>query len=66
MIAAMLPVEEASQDLHVRYSRALATADWVILMRRPEESASGTGILAPFDVNVTNKLYFLHLLFKIK
>nr|CAI5851554.1 unnamed protein product [Callosobruchus analis] len=34
---------------NVTYSRSLDTADWSILLRRPKESAQGSGLLAPFD-----------------
>ncbi|XP_050297633.1 glutamate receptor ionotropic, kainate 1 [Anthonomus grandis grandis] len=36
----------------VSYSRSLDTAQWVVLMKRPKESASGSGLLAPFTGTV--------------
>ncbi|XP_060530538.1 glutamate receptor U1 [Cylas formicarius] len=36
----------------IRYSRSLDTAEWVVLMLRPKESATGSGLLAPFTASV--------------
>ncbi|XP_077291675.1 ionotropic receptor 76b [Arctopsyche grandis] len=36
----------------VKYSQSLDEGEWVIMMKRPRESASGSGLLAPFDQNV--------------
>ncbi|XP_047004051.1 ionotropic receptor 93a [Schistocerca americana] len=36
----------------VQHSESLAEAPWVFLMKRPLVSASGTGLLAPFDATV--------------
>lgn len=37
---------------YVRYSITLDIGQWVVLMRRPRESATGSGLLAPFSVSV--------------
>lgn len=34
------------------YSTALDEGEWMMIMLRPGESASGAGLLAPFDKNV--------------
>ncbi|XP_076273356.1 ionotropic receptor 76b isoform X2 [Rhynchophorus ferrugineus] len=47
--AAFLPMQY--NDV-VDYSRSLDTAQWVVLMRRPKESATGSGLLAPFTATV--------------
>ncbi|VEN46806.1 unnamed protein product [Callosobruchus maculatus] len=47
-IAGFLPMITTKDD-NVTYSRSLDTADWSILLRRPRESAQGSGLLAPFD-----------------
>nr|CAH7737197.1 unnamed protein product [Callosobruchus chinensis] len=48
LIAGFLPMITTKFD-NVTYSRSLDTADWSILLRRPKESAQGSGLLAPFD-----------------
>ncbi|CAG9761963.1 unnamed protein product [Ceutorhynchus assimilis] len=47
--AAFLPIQYS--DI-VTYSRSLDTAQWVVLMSRPQESASGSRLLAPFTATV--------------
>ncbi|XP_030750751.1 glutamate receptor ionotropic, delta-2 [Sitophilus oryzae] len=47
--AAFLPIQY--NDV-VEYSRGLDTAQWVVLMKRPKESATGSGLLAPFTATV--------------
>jgi glutamate receptor, ionotropic, invertebrate len=37
---------------HMLYSTSLDEGEWMIVMIRPSESASGSGLLAPFDQNV--------------
>lgn len=36
----------------IDYSRALDEGEWVMLMRRPQESATGSGLWAPFTLDV--------------
>ncbi|XP_063233347.1 glutamate receptor ionotropic, delta-1 [Bacillus rossius redtenbacheri] len=36
----------------VRYSFSLGDVDWVVMMKRPRESANGSGLFAPFDTTV--------------
>ncbi|XP_048512132.1 glutamate receptor ionotropic, delta-1 isoform X2 [Athalia rosae] len=51
MAVAFIPVlPELRKNIH--YSTALAEVEWTILMKRPGESASGSGLFAPFDTNV--------------
>nr|WJJ63350.1 ionotropic receptor 76b [Pachyrhinus yasumatsui] len=47
--AAFLPLQYTDV---VSYSRSLDTAQWVVLMKRPAESATGSGLLAPFTATV--------------
>ncbi|RZB39912.1 glutamate receptor ionotropic, delta-1, partial [Asbolus verrucosus] len=48
---AFLPVlTEYSND--ISYSPSLDTGEWVVLMKRPKESATGSGLLAPFTLPV--------------
>ncbi|XP_071445524.1 glutamate receptor ionotropic, kainate 2 [Hetaerina americana] len=49
MAAAFLPMLYTRK---VSYSKALAKEEWVVLLRRPQESASGSSLLAPFDTTV--------------
>nr|QBB73022.1 ionotropic receptor [Protaetia brevitarsis] len=37
---------------HIRFSVSLSKAEWVVLMKRPPVSATGSGLLAPFTVEV--------------
>jgi ionotropic glutamate receptor len=49
--AAFLPVlTQYSTD--VSYSPSMDTGEWVVLMKRPQESATGSGLLAPFTLPV--------------
>ncbi|XP_017777071.1 PREDICTED: glutamate receptor ionotropic, delta-1 [Nicrophorus vespilloides] len=49
--AAFLPVMPAFWDF-IDYSRALDEGEWVVLMKRPPESATGSGLWAPFTLDV--------------
>lgn len=49
--AAFLPVVREGQQL-IQYSRNLDNGEWVVLMKRPTESAQGSGLLAPFTFEV--------------
>lgn len=52
MAVAFLPVLSDTQD-YIKYSvTALDEGEWVMLMKRPILSATGTGLLAPFTLNV--------------
>lgn len=51
LAAAFLPKLIDSNNF-VRYSQSLDEGEWVIMMKRPRESAGGSGLLAPFDFNV--------------
>lgn len=51
LAAAFLPVVREGQQV-VQYSRNLDTGEFVVLMRRPSESAQGSGLLAPFTLGV--------------
>lgn len=49
--AAFLPVIPGLWS-HIRYSRAIDRGEWVVLMNRPQESATGSGLWAPFTLRV--------------
>jgi hypothetical protein len=51
MAAAFLPVFHEMDNL-VKWSTSLDESNWVVMMKRPSESATGSGLLAPFDSNV--------------
>lgn len=52
MAAVFIPVM-ADARKHIEYSTTtLDEGNWIMLMRRPGESATGSGLLAPFDKNV--------------
>ncbi|KAK9869959.1 hypothetical protein WA026_006057 [Henosepilachna vigintioctopunctata] len=48
---AFMPVISQLRD-KVHYSPSLDVGEWVVLMKRPSESATGTGLLAPFTLPV--------------
>ncbi|GJQ83946.1 hypothetical protein Trydic_g8685 [Trypoxylus dichotomus] len=37
---------------HIKFSTSLSKAEWVVLMKRPPVSATGSGLLAPFTFQV--------------
>ncbi|XP_033607033.1 ionotropic receptor 93a isoform X2 [Cryptotermes secundus] len=51
MAAAFLPVFHEMDNL-VNWSTSLDESNWVVMMKRPSESATGSGLLAPFDSTV--------------
>jgi len=51
MAAAFLPVFHEMDNL-VNWSTTLDESNWVVMMKRPSESATGSGLLAPFDSDV--------------
>lgn len=51
LAAAFLPVIREGQQF-LQYSRNLDNGEWVVLMKRPKESAQGSGLLAPFTFDV--------------
>lgn len=51
MAAGFLPILSAYEE-EISYSPMLDTGDWVVLMKRPKESATGSGLLAPFTKEV--------------
>ncbi|XP_046486685.1 glutamate receptor ionotropic, delta-1 [Neodiprion pinetum] len=51
MAVAFVPVVPEFRNL-IKYSTELDEAEWTILMKRPGESATGSGLLAPFDTQV--------------
>ncbi|KAL3267593.1 hypothetical protein HHI36_011711 [Cryptolaemus montrouzieri] len=48
---AFMPVISQFRGL-VHYSPSLDVGEWIVLMKRPSESATGTGLLAPFTFPV--------------
>ncbi|KAJ8950665.1 hypothetical protein NQ314_007795 [Rhamnusium bicolor] len=51
LVAAFLPIINSFRD-SITYSISFDTEEWVVLMRRPKESATGSGLLAPFTTPV--------------
>lgn len=52
MAVAFLPILSDTSDL-IKYSvTTLDEGEWIMLMKRPALSATGTGLLAPFTFNV--------------
>ena len=51
MAAAFLPVFHEMDNL-VNWSTSLDESNWVVMMKRPSESVTGSGLLAPFDSTV--------------
>nr|UVX20223.1 ionotropic receptor [Endoclita signifer] len=51
LAAAFLPILTEARSI-VRYSVALDEGIWMMMLKRPRESAAGSGLLAPFDENV--------------
>lgn len=52
MAAVFLPVLADARN-HIEYSTTtLDEGEWIMIMRRPGESATGSGLLAPFDRSV--------------
>ncbi|XP_015606065.1 uncharacterized protein LOC107272912 isoform X2 [Cephus cinctus] len=51
MAVAFLPVLSEAHNT-VKYGTYLDEMEWTILMKRPQESATGSGLLAPFDTTV--------------
>lgn len=51
LAAAFLPVVPTYWEF-VRYSTSLDSGEWVVLMQRPSQSATGSGLLAPFTWQV--------------
>lgn len=51
MAAAFVPILK-NTDKFLTYSTVLDEGDWKMMLRRPNESAVGSGLLAPFDENV--------------
>lgn len=51
MAAAFLPVVPGSHRM-VLWGVDMVQNDYYMLMKRPKESASGSGLLAPFDTEV--------------
>lgn len=51
MAAAFLPVVPGSHKI-VKWGVDMIQNDYYVLMKRPGESASGSGLMAPFDKEV--------------
>ncbi|XP_047517992.1 glutamate receptor ionotropic, delta-2-like isoform X2 [Pieris napi] len=51
MAAAFIPIMKNS-DQFVTFSTIIDESNWMMMLRRPKESAAGSGLLAPFDENV--------------
>ncbi|CAF4854472.1 unnamed protein product [Pieris macdunnoughi] len=51
LAAAFIPIMKNS-DQFVTFSTVIDECNWMMMLRRPKESAAGSGLLAPFDENV--------------
>lgn len=51
MAAAFIPVLPGLDDI-VKWGIDLTQFQYVVLMKRPKESATGSGLLAPFEIEV--------------
>ncbi|EAA00639.3 AGAP011968-PA [Anopheles gambiae str. PEST] len=51
MAVSFLPILADARQ-HIRYSTGLDEGEWIMIMVRPMESASGSGLLAPFNRDV--------------
>ncbi len=51
MIAAFIPVLPGLED-KLQWGVELSHFEYVVMMRRPKESATGSGLLAPFEIEV--------------
>lgn len=60
MAAAFVPVLPGLDDI-VKWGIELTQFQYVVLMKRPKESATGSGLLAPFETKVE---FFCFLLFR--
>lgn len=56
MAAAFLPVVPGSHDI-VLWGVNMVMNDYFVLMKRPRESAKGSGIFAPFNTEVNMTVY---------
>lgn len=54
MIAAFIPILPGLQNV-VQWGVELSHFEYVVMMKRPKESASGSGLLAPFEIEVRTK-----------
>ncbi|CAG9854178.1 unnamed protein product [Phyllotreta striolata] len=57
MAVAFLPIIESIRN-EIVYSTSFDVAEWVVLMNRPKESATGSGLLAPFTTEVWIMIIF--------
>lgn len=52
MAAVFLPIMSDAREFVEFSTTTLDEGNWIMMMRRPGESATGSGLLAPFDKNV--------------
>lgn len=51
MIAAFVPILPGLQN-KLQWGVELSHFEYVVMMKRPKESATGSGLLAPFEIEV--------------
>jgi hypothetical protein len=51
MLAAFIPILP-SLEKELQWGMQLTHFEYVIMMKRPKESATGSGLLAPFEIEV--------------
>lgn len=61
MAAAFIPVLPGLDNI-VKWGIELTQFQYVVLMKRPKESATGSGLLAPFEIEVKYFHYFFSYL----
>lgn len=67
MAAAFIPVLPGLDNI-VKWGIELTQFQYVVLMKRPKESATGSGLLAPFEIEVNTFITFFrgyHLLMSL-
>lgn len=62
MAAAFLPVVPGSHNI-ILWGVNLIQNEYYVLMKRPTESATGSGLLAPFDTEVRANYKFVSMLY---
>lgn len=54
MVAAFIPILP-SLDKELQWGMQLTHFEYLIMMKRPKESATGSGLLAPFEIEVQRR-----------
>lgn len=57
MVAAFIPLLP-SLERELQWGMQLTHFEYVVMMKRPKESATGSGLLAPFEIEVDVQLTY--------